>query len=72
MIHSRIKNSDELCRHYTGFPDYERLNSCLSNLSVGVNSQHVGHLLQNQLLCPNPLGIYSCQIGKGNPLIIYL
>ena len=36
-----IKNSDELCRHYTGFPDYERLNSCLSNLSVGVNGQNV-------------------------------
>lgn len=36
-----IKNSDELCRHYTGFPDFERLNSCLSNLSVGVNGQNV-------------------------------
>jgi hypothetical protein len=36
-----IRDSNELCQHYTGFPDYDRLKICLTFLSVGENGENV-------------------------------
>jgi hypothetical protein len=36
-----IKQNNELCQHYTGFPDYERLKTCFTFLSVGDNGENV-------------------------------
>lgn len=36
-----IKSNNDLCQHYTGFPDYERLTACYKFLSVGENGENV-------------------------------
>ena len=36
-----IIEDDELCQHYTGFPDSERFRTCLNFLSVGRNGENV-------------------------------
>ena len=36
-----IKDSSELCHHYTGFPDYKMLEKCFTFLSVGENGENV-------------------------------
>ena len=36
-----IRQNNELCQHYTGFPDYERLRTCYMFLSVGEIGENV-------------------------------
>jgi hypothetical protein len=36
-----IKERNELCQHYTGFTDYDRLKICLKYLSVGKKGENV-------------------------------
>ena len=36
-----IKKNDELCQHYAGFQNYERLKTCFTFLSVGEHGENV-------------------------------
>ena len=36
-----IRNSDKLCKHYTGFPNFDRFRICYEFLTAGENGENV-------------------------------